>query len=54
MRKIGENKWKALEKLLNSVANERQEDSDGPGSSPTANANSARAMLADFGMERRV
>ena len=44
--------WDSLEELLNKVANEREQDSDGPGSFPTYNARKAMKMIQDLGMER--
>ena len=53
MRLISAKRWKELEELLNRVANEREEDRDGPGSAPTPNSRCAKDMLGDLKMERR-
>ncbi|MEK7540872.1 MAG: hypothetical protein AAB529_01370 [Patescibacteria group bacterium] len=53
LAEIPEETWIELEELLNQVANEREEDSDGPGSMPTNNARKARFMLDKLWMERR-
>ena len=53
MRQISIYHWVKLEKLLNEVADERDQDDDGPGSMPTYNAQAARNMLSELLMERR-
>jgi hypothetical protein len=53
MRQISDRRWKKLEKFLNTVANEREEDSDGPGSAPSYNATAALNMIREFRMDRR-
>lgn len=45
--------WKKLAKFLNEIANEREQDSDGPGSAPTANSNSARKLMEELGIKRQ-
>ena len=44
--------WDELSVLLNRVANEREEDRDGPGSYPSHNARSALETLSDLGIKR--
>ncbi len=53
MKQIEDQTWCDLERLLNKVANEREEDSDGPGNMPTANSYAAQTMIKTLGMERR-
>lgn len=53
LRQISEELWKELEELLNRVANERQQDSTGPGSGPSDNARGAYKIIKKLGMERR-
>ncbi len=50
---LSEGKWKKLEELLNDVANEREQDDEGPGSYPTGNARAAFKMIKELKMERR-
>ncbi len=45
--------WEELEKLLNRLADEREQDDDGPGGMPTHNAKLARDMLDKLWMKRR-
>ena len=49
---ISEHNLKELKKLLNRVADERAQDSDGPGSYPTHNAYAAREILQRLGLPR--
>ncbi len=53
MPQINNEVWIELETLLNYVANEREQDHDGPGSCPTYNSYAAQAMIKKLEMERR-
>ncbi len=53
MRQIDDADWDKLEELLNRVANEREQDSDGPGSTPTNNSYAAQKMIKKLNMMRR-
>ena len=50
---LSDDMWKKLEELLNHVANEREQDDEGPGSDPTGNAHAAFNMIKELKMERR-
>lgn len=50
---LSEEQKKKLEAFLNQVADERDEDRDGPGSMPSHNAYKAMDLLKEFGMERK-
>lgn len=46
--------WQELAMLLNRVADEREEDSDGPGSMPSDNARQAKKLMEKIGIERNM
>lgn len=45
--------WQKLCEFLNHVADEREQDSTGPGSYPSYNASSARVLIDELGIERK-
>lgn len=49
---LSDDQWQQIELLLNRVADEREQDRDGPGEDLTHNARSALQMLRDLNMER--
>lgn len=50
---ISDEQWRKLRELLNRVADEREEDTYGPGSGPPSNSYSAQSILKELGMERK-
>jgi len=53
MKQISDELWQELDDFLNRVANEREQDPNGPGSYPTYNSNEARILMKKFRIERR-
>lgn len=53
MKQVSDEHWEQLCVLLNRVANEREQDRDGPGSGPTYNSYAAQGMIKDLDIERK-